>query len=227
MSVSRASMQKISKAFFNLYNQHESDTDSFYETIKNCLNGIIQTRGEPYNIIPTPAHFRDDSVISSIDDLYSAAQDNEDLVGKVLYIRWYYHMTLLAMGSYAAKKVVDYIHKTTGENVTVKLTGSNFLYILDDVIKFSIRHVAGGGPFDTIYSGFGLYSPIWKDILETCVYTEGGGESLMRLEMPVTFEVFNELGDSTYWGYYVPLTDLGNQVKEHFITKIKQIIASK
>ena len=227
MSVPRASMQKISQAFFNLYNQNESEIDSLYNTIKSCLEGIAQTPSDFKYIMPTPDHFRDDSVISSIDDLYSAAQGNEDLTGKVLYIRWYYHMTLFAMGSYAVKKVVDYIRKTTGEQVKVKLTGSNFLYFLDYAVKFSIRHAASGGPFDIKYSGFGLYSPIWNDILDTCVYVEGGDERLMRLEMPVAFEVFTETGSLTYWESFVPLADLGKQVKEHFIAEIKQIVANK
>lgn len=136
-------------------------------------------------------------------------------------------MTLLAMGSYAAKKVVDYIRKTTGEQVKVKLMGSNFLYVLDDAVKFSIRHAAGGGPFNINYSGFGLYGPLWDDILDACIHAEDGEETLMRLEMPVAFEVFNELGDSTYWADYIPLTELGEQVKKHFIAKIKQIIVNK
>lgn len=131
------------------------------------------------------------------------------------------------MGSYAVRKVVDYIHKNTDVNVKVKLMGSNFCYVLDDAAKFSVRHAAGGGPFDSVYSGFGLYSPIWDDILETCAHAEGGEETLMRLEIPVAFEVFNELGDSTYWENYVPIAGLAKQVKEHFIDKIKQIITSK
>lgn len=227
MSVSRASMQQISKTFFNLYNQNESDIDSLYDTIKSCLNGIVQTIDGFTYIIPTPDHFRDDSVISSIDDLYSNAQGDEELTGKVLFIRWYYHMTLLAMGSYAAKKIVDYIRKTTGEQVRVKLMGSNFCYVLDDAVKFSIRHAAGGGPIDITYSGFGLYSPLWDDILDHLKYADDGGESLMRLEMPVSFEVFSELNASTYWATYVPITDLSKEVKEEFIVKIKQIIAKK
>lgn len=87
MYVSRTSMQQIRQTFFNLYNQNESDTDSLFETIKSCLNGITQTPDGFKYIMPTPDHFRDDSVISSIGDLYSAAQGNEDLTGKVLYIR--------------------------------------------------------------------------------------------------------------------------------------------
>ena len=87
MSISRVSMQKISQTFFNLYNQNESDIDSLYNTIKSCLSGIFQTTDGFTYIMPTPDHFRDDSVISSIDDLYSAAQGNEDLTGKVLFIR--------------------------------------------------------------------------------------------------------------------------------------------
>ena len=134
-------------------------------------------------------------------------------------------MTLLAMGSFAVKKVVDYIHKNTDIKVNVKLIGSNFLYVLDEAAKFSVRRAAGGGPFDTMYSGFGLYSPLWDDILETCVHAEGGEETLMRLEMPVAFEVFTETRSSTYWADYISPADLGSVVKEHFIDEIKQIIS--
>ena len=225
MSVSRASMQKIGQAFFNLYNQNKFEIGSLFETITTCLSGIVQTPDYFKYIMPTPDHFRDDTVISSIDDLYSATQGDEDLAGKVLYIRWYYHMTTLAMGSLAAKKVVDYIHKNTDIKVNVKLMGSNFLYVLDSAAKFSVRRAAGGGPLDTMYSGFGLYSPIWDDILDS--YIHGGEESLMRLEMPGAFEVFTETGSSTYWEDYVALNDLGKQVKEHFIDEIKQVIANK
>jgi hypothetical protein len=149
------------------------------------------------------------------------------LAGKVLYIRWYYHMTLLAMGSFAAKKVVDYINKNSDIKVNVATSGSDFRFVLDSAAKFSIRRAAGGGPFDTMYSGFGLYSPLWDDILETCVHAEGGEETLMRLEMPVAFEVFTETRTPTYWADYISPADLGSVVKEHFIDEIKQIIANK
>jgi hypothetical protein len=227
MSIPRASMQKISEAFFNLYNQNKFEIGSLYNTIEGCLTRITQTPGDFKYIMPTPDHFRDDSVISSIDDLYSATQGDEDLAGKVLYIRWYYHMTLLAMGSFAAKKVVDYINKNSDIKVNVATSGSDFRFVLDSAAKFSIRRAAGGGPFDSMYSGFKLFSPIWDDILEACVHAEDGEESLMRLEMPGAFEVFTETRTSTYWEDYVPLTDLGKQVKEHFIDEIKQIIANK
>ena len=225
MSVTRARMQQISQAFFNLYNQNKFEIGSLFDTIESCLKDITQTPGDFQYIMPTPEHFRDDSAISSIADLVSAAHCDGDLVGKVLYIRWYYHMTLLAMGSFAAKKIVDYIHKNTDIKVNVKLTGSNFIYVLDDAAGFSIRRAAGGGPFDTMYSGFKLFNPIWDDILEACAHAEGGEESLMRLEMPGAVEVFNETRASTYWADYVPLAEMGKHVKEHFIDEIKQIIS--
>ncbi len=225
MSVPTSSLQQISLAFFNLYNQNKFEIGNLFSTITTCLSGIVQTPDYFKYILPTPEHFRDDKIISSLTDLFSAAQEDVDLTAKVLYIRWYYHMTLLAMGSIAAKKVVDYIHKTTSEKVNVKIIGSNFLYVLDSAAKFSIRKANGGGPFDSMYSGFGFYGPIWDDILDTCI--QGGEDSLMRLEMLGAFEVFTETGSSTYWGDYIPLTDLGGCVKKYFIDEIKQVIANK
>lgn len=136
-------------------------------------------------------------------------------------------MVLFAMGSMAAKTVVEYIKKKTGESVQVKTVGNNFSHALNCAAKFSIRHAAGGGPFDTIYSGFCLYSPLWEDVLETYVQAEGGKESLMRLEMPGSFEVFTEYDVSDYWESHVPLADFGKLVKEYFIDEIKQLIAHK
>ena len=160
MSVPRASMQKIGEAFFNLYNQNKFEIGSLYNTIEGCLTGITQTPGDFKYILPTPDHFRDDSVISSIDELYCDAHFSADLIAKVLYIKWYYQMTILAMGSFAAKKVVDYINKHTGNKVSVATSGSDFRFVLGNPAKFSIRNVVGGGPFDVEYSGFKLYSPI-------------------------------------------------------------------
>lgn len=225
MSVPASSLQQISQAFFNLYNQNKFEIGNLFSTITTCLSGIVQTPDYFKYILPTPEHFRDDKIISSLTDLFSYAQEDADLAGKVLYIKWYYHMTLLAMGSLGAKKAVEYIHKNTGEDVNVKIVGSNFLYVLDSAAKFSIRKASGGGPFNSMYSGFGLYGPIWDDILDS--YIHGGEESLMRLEMPGAFEVFTETGSSTYWGDYIPLTDFGGCVKEHFINEIKLVIANK
>jgi hypothetical protein len=69
-------------------------------------------------------------------------------------------MVLFTMGSIAAKNVAEYIKGKTGKAVRVKTIGDNFSYILGCAAKFSIRRAAGGGPFDSIYSGFALYSPI-------------------------------------------------------------------
>lgn len=220
-------MQKISQAFFNLYHQNESETDNLFETIKSCLNGIAEFPGEFNNSIPTIDHFKDDTVINYIVDLFSAANEDTDLVAKVLYIKWYYRITFLAMGSIASKKVVEYIHKTTDVKVNVKVMRSDFRYILGNPIKFSIRNAAGGGPFDVKYSGFGLYGPTWNDILEICEHNKDGKEFLMSLKMPGVFEVFTETGASSYWEDSVRTTDLGWHVKEYFIDKIKEIIANR
>jgi hypothetical protein len=87
MSVPATSLQQISQAFFNLYNQNSSEINNLYGTIKSNLDGIMQSAEYLMRIMPTPDHFRDDSVISSIDDLFSAAKGDADVTGKVLYIR--------------------------------------------------------------------------------------------------------------------------------------------
>jgi hypothetical protein len=160
MSVPASSLQQISQAFFNLYNQNSSEINNLYGTIKSNLDGIMQSAEYLMRIMPTPDYFEDDSIISSIGDLFSAAKGDANVTGKVLYIRWYYHMVLFTMGSIAAKNVVEYIKGKTGKNVRVKTIGDNFSYVLGCAAKFSIRRAAGGGPFDSIYSGFALYSPI-------------------------------------------------------------------
>lgn len=160
MSVPAASLQQISQAFFNLYNQNSSEINNLYETIKSNLDGIMQASDYLMRIMPTPDHFRDDRIISSIDDLYCDANGDANVIGKVLYIRWYYHMVLFTMGSIAAKNVAEYIKGKTGKTVRIKTVGDNFSYVLDCAAKFSIRQAAGGSPFDSIYSGFALYSPI-------------------------------------------------------------------
>lgn len=227
MPIPASSLQQISQAFFNLYNENLSEIDNLYETIKSSLDGITQTADYLMHILPTPEHFEDDRIISSIDALFLVAKRDANVAGKVLYIRWYYHMVLFAMGSMAVKNVVEYIKKKTGKTVRVKTIGNNFSYALDGAAKFSIVRATGGGAFSTMYSGFALYSPIWEDILEVCVHTEGGEESLMRLEMPGAFEVFTDMGSSDYLEDHVPLTDFGKLVKEHFIDKIKQLIANQ
>jgi hypothetical protein len=160
MSVPATSLQQISQAFFNLYNQNSSEINNLYGTIKSNLDGIMQSAEYLVRIMPTTDHFEDDRIISSIGDLFSAAKGDADVTGKVLYIRWYYHMVLFTMGSIAAKNVAEYIKGKTGKAVRVKTIGDNFSYILGCAAKFSIRRAAGGGPFDSIYSGFALYSPI-------------------------------------------------------------------
>lgn len=160
MSVPATSLQQISQAFFNLYNQNSSEINNLYETIKSNLDGIMQAADYLVRIMPTPDHFKDDRIISSIDDLYCDTHFSADLTAKVIYIRWYYHMVLFTMGSIAAKNVVEYIKGKTGKAVRVKTVGDNFSYVLDCTAKFSIRQAAGGGPFDAIYSGFAFYSPL-------------------------------------------------------------------
>ena len=160
MSVPASSLQQISQAFFNLYNQNSSEINNLYETIKSNLDGIMQAADYLVRIMPTPDHFEDDRIISSIDDLFSAAKGDANVTGKVLYIRWYYHMVLFTMGSIAAKNVAEYIKGKTSKAVRVKTVGNNFSYVLDCVAKFSIRQAAGSGPFDSMYSGFALYSPL-------------------------------------------------------------------
>lgn len=160
MSVPATSLRQISQAFFNLYNQNSSEINNLYETIKSNLNGIMQAADYLVRIMPTPDHFKDDRIISSIDDLYCDTHFSADLTAKVIYIRWYYHMVLFTMGSIAAKNVVEYIKGKTGKAVRVKTVGDNFSYVLDCTAKFSIRQAAGGGPFDAIYSGFAFYSPL-------------------------------------------------------------------
>ena len=225
--IPKASMQQICQAFFDLCNQNKFEIGSLYNTIEACLAKITQTPGDFKYIMPTPDHFRDDSVISSIDELYCDAHFNEALIAKVLYIKWYYQMTLFAMGSFAAKKVVDYINKNSDIKVNVATSGSDFRFVLGNPAKFSIRNAAGGGPLDVEYSGFKLYSPIWEDILDCLEYNEDGEETLMKLEMTIAAEITSEAGAGTYCEDYVHLTDLGKLIKEHFIDKIKQIIASK
>ena len=224
MSVSRTSMQQISQAFFNLYHDNEDEIDSLYNTIESCLDGISQSPGEFKNCMPTADHFKDDSTIKDIDDLYCDAHFSADLIAKVLYIKWYYQMTLLAMGSVTSKKVVEYIHTNTNHRVKVALEGSDFRYILGNPIKFSIRNDGGGGAFNAKYSGLRLYSPIWDDILEYFDYNEGEVEDLIRLKMPISLEIASELGNDTYWNDSVPVADLGKYIKKYFIYKIKEVV---